>query len=111
MEDFLNNIADFFQSSPVLTGQVLKTVVVIFVLWIVRFLALRLVHKNIESKRTVYKWRKNLTYISACIGIILITQIWFSALGNLSTYCGRASAGLAIAPKDPITDIVARLFI
>lgn len=111
MEDFFKSIADYFQSSPVLTGQVLKTIVVIFVLWIFRFFTLRIVHKNIESKRTVYKWRKNLTYISAFIGVILVSQIWFSALGDLSTYFGLLSAGLAIALKDPVTDLAAWLFI
>ncbi|MEP1152355.1 MAG: mechanosensitive ion channel domain-containing protein [Balneola sp.] len=111
MEDILNSIADFFQSSPVLTAQILKTILVVFVLWGSRNLILRVVNKNIESKRTVYKWRKNLTYILACIGVILITQIWFSALGNLSTYFGLLSAGVAIALKDPITDLAAWLFI
>lgn len=111
MENFLNNVADFFQSSPIITGQILKTVLVILILWIIRSLTLRVVHKNVESKRTTYKWRKNLTYISAFIGIILIAQIWFSALGNLSTYFGLLSAGLAIALKDPVTDLAAWMFI
>ncbi|MEP0004813.1 MAG: mechanosensitive ion channel domain-containing protein [Balneola sp.] len=111
MENFFNSIADFFQSSPVLTSQILKTLVVIFILWLIRSLTLRVVHKNVESKRTTYKWRKNLTYISAFIGIILISQIWFSALGDLSTYFGLLSAGLAIALKDPVTDLAAWLFI
>ncbi|MEQ9091465.1 MAG: mechanosensitive ion channel [Balneola sp.] len=111
MENFLNSIAEFFQSSPVVTSQILKTLVVIFILWIIRSLTLRVVHKNVESKRTTYKWRKNLTYISAFIGVILIAQIWFSALGNLSTYFGLLSAGLAIALKDPVTDLAAWLFI
>lgn len=111
MENFFNSIADFFQSSPVVTSQILKTLVVIFILWLIRSLTLRVVHKNVESKRTTYKWRKNLTYISAFIGIILIAQIWFSALGNLSTYFGLLSAGLAIALKDPVTDLAAWLFI
>lgn len=111
MEDFFKSIADYFQSYPVVTGQIFKTIIVILVLWIIRSLTLRVVNKNIENKRTTYKWRKNLTYISAFIGIILIAQIWFSALGNLSTYFGLLSAGLAIALKDPVTDLAAWLFI
>lgn len=111
MENFFNSIAEFFQNSPVLTSQILKTLVVILILWFIRSLTLRIVHKNVENKRTTYKWRKNLTYISAFIGIILIAQIWFSALGDLSTYFGLLSAGLAIALKDPVTDLAAWLFI
>jgi small-conductance mechanosensitive channel len=111
MENFLNNIAEFFQNSPFFTLQVVKTVVVILVLWLIRILTLRVVSKNVESKRTVYKWRKNLTYFSAFIGIIIISQIWFTAWGDLSTYFGLLSAGLAIALKDPVTDLAAWLFI
>lgn len=111
MEDFFNSIAEFFQGSPEVTIQVIKTLLVILFLWLVRSLTLRIVNKNVESKRTVYKWRKNLTYFSAFLGIILVVQIWFSALGNLSTYFGLLSAGLAIALKDPVTDLAAWLFI
>ncbi len=111
MEDFFNSIANFFQNSPEFTIQVIKTLFVIVFLWLVRSLTLRIVNKNVESKRTVYKWRKNLTYFSAFLGVILVAQIWFSALGNLSTYFGLLSAGLAIALKDPVTDLAAWLFI
>lgn len=111
MEEFFNSIADYFQSYPVLTGQILKTIVVILVLWFIRSLTLRVVNKNVDNKRTVYKWRKNLTYTSAFIGIILVFQIWFSALGDLSTYLGLLSAGIAIALKDPVTDLAAWLFV
>tara|TARA_R110002124_G_scaffold219424_1_gene385305 strand:+ start:12902 stop:13825 length:924 start_codon:yes stop_codon:yes gene_type:complete len=111
MKELFNSIVEYYQSSPVITGQILKTILVILVLWLIRSLTLRVVNKNIENKKTTYKWRKNLTYISAFLGTILITQIWFSALGNLSTYFGLLSAGLAIALKDPVTDLAAWMFI
>ncbi len=111
MEDFFNSVAEFLQSSPELAIQIIKTLVIILVLWIIRSLTLRIVNKKVESKKTVYKWRKNLTYVTAVLGIILVSQIWFSALDNLSTYFGLLSAGIAIALKDPITDLVAWLFI
>ncbi len=111
MENLFNQIAEFFQSSPVITAQVLKTLVLVLVLWILRGITLRIINKKIDSKKTVYKWRKNLTYIAVSLGVIFITQIWFSALDNLSTYLGLLSAGLAIALKDPVSDIAGWLFI
>lgn len=111
MEDFFNSVAEFFRDSPEVAIQIIKTVLVILVLWVIRSLTLRIVNKNIESKRAVYKWRKNLTYFSAFLGIVVVAQIWFSALDNLSTYLGLLSAGIAIALKDPVTDLAAWLFI
>lgn len=111
MKDFFENISDIYEHSPILTIQILKTILVIFVLWFVYSIAVRISSKRIKNKKTAYKWKKNLSYISAFIGLIFLTQIWFSALGNLTTYLGLLSAGIAIALKDPLTDLVAWMFI
>jgi len=42
---------------------------------------------------------------------LILGQIWFSALGQLGTFLGLLSAGIAIALKDPVTDIAAWLFL
>jgi small-conductance mechanosensitive channel len=43
--------------------------------------------------------------------VLIIGQIWFQALGSLGTFLGLLSAGIAIALKDPVTDIAAWLFL
>lgn len=111
MEEFINDITDFIASSPSLTVQIVETLVIILVLWGIRIFAVRLLQRNVETKKTVYKWRKNITYITFFIGALILGQVWFAALGQLGTFLGLLSAGIAIALKDPVTDIAAWLFL
>ena len=111
MQEFIDSVRQFFQNSPDLTAQILQTLGVILVLGFIRYITLRVVVRRVESKKTQYKWRKNLTYIIAFIGILIVGQIWFSGMGSLATYLGLVSAGVAIALKDPVTDLAAWLFI
>lgn len=111
MEEFINDITDFIANSPSLTVQIVETLVIILVLWGIRIFAVRLLQRNVETKKTVYKWRKNITYITFFIGALILGQVWFAALGQLGTFLGLLSAGIAIALKDPVTDIAAWLFL
>jgi small-conductance mechanosensitive channel len=111
MEEFGADLLEYFQNSPDLTTNIIESVGIILLLWLIRFIVLRIVVRSSESKRTHYKWRKNLTYITSFIGILIIGQIWFSQMGSLATYLGLLSAGVAIALKDPVTDLAGWMFI
>lgn len=111
MEEFTNGLMEYIENSPDVMASVIETLVVILVLWLIRLIVLRIIVKRTDSKRTQYKWRKNLTYISVFIGILLIGRIWFVGIGSLATFLGLLSAGVAIALKDPVTDLAAWLFI
>ncbi|MEQ9309318.1 MAG: mechanosensitive ion channel [Balneolaceae bacterium] len=111
MEDLKNGFLEYIENSPDLTASVIETIGVIFFLWLVRLITLRVIVKSSESKRTHYKWRKNLTYITTFVGLLIIGRIWFEGIGSLATFLGLLSAGIAIALKDPVTDLAAWLFI
>ncbi|MCP9291646.1 mechanosensitive ion channel family protein [Gracilimonas sediminicola] len=111
MQDFTDQIADFIASSPSIAVQLVETVAIILILWVIRIIAVRVLQRNVEDKKAIYKWRKNITYIAFFIGVLIIGQIWFLALGSLGTFLGLLSAGIAIALKDPVTDIAAWMFL
>ncbi|MAO65461.1 MAG: mechanosensitive ion channel protein MscS [Balneola sp.] len=111
MEDFINSIQEIISNSPSLTVQIAETVGIIFVLWMLRLFVVRILQRNVESKKSVYKWKKNTTYIIFTIGALILAQVWFSALGQLGTFLGLLSAGIAIALKDPVTDMAGWLFL
>ncbi|MEQ9266196.1 MAG: mechanosensitive ion channel family protein [Balneolaceae bacterium] len=111
MENFKNSLMEYFQNSPDLTANILQTVGTILALWLIRLVVLRIVTKRTENKRTRYKWRKNLTYTASFLGIVIIGSIWLSGGESLATYLGLMTAGIAIALKDPVTDLAAWLFI
>ncbi|WP_142712895.1 mechanosensitive ion channel family protein [Fodinibius sediminis] len=111
MQDITTQIQEVFESSPSLTYKIVLTVGVIFVIWLIRYLAVRMVNKQLPEAKEQYKWRKNLTYVSAFIGFLIVGRIWFEGIHSLATFLGLLSAGLAIALKDPITDFAGWLFI
>lgn len=111
MKDFANQLQDLVQSSPVLSNKVILSLGIIFIIWLIRYLAVRSVNKHIPEAKDQYKWRKNLTYISVFIGFLVVGRIWFEGLQSLATFLGLLSAGLAIALKDPISDLAGWLFI
>ncbi|MEX0607977.1 MAG: mechanosensitive ion channel domain-containing protein [Balneolaceae bacterium] len=111
MQSYSNQLREFIAQSPGLTMQIIETVVIILLLWLIRFTVVRLIQNKVENKKTVYKWRKNMTYITFFVGVLIIGQVWFATIGSLSTYLGLLSAGIAIALKDPVSDLAAWLFI
>lgn len=111
MQDFGQQFSDFIAKSPGLIYQVLLSLLVIVVLWIIRLAAIRLVNRSIKDTKIRYKWRKNLTYATVFLGVLLIGTIWFQGLGSIATFLGLLSAGLAIALKGPVSDFAAWIFI
>lgn len=111
MQHFLDQVNHFFESFPAITYQLILSVVVILVIWLIRLLALRIVYKKLPKDELRYKWRKNLSYISVFIGFLIVGRIWFEGLQSLATFLGLLTAGLAIALKNPVTDIAAWVYI
>jgi small-conductance mechanosensitive channel len=64
--------------------------------------------KNLDRR---YQWQKALGYTFTSLGAIAISLVWIEGVQYAATYLGLVSAGLAIALKDPITNIVAWVFI
>jgi len=105
---FLSNLFDIPRDVAV---KLLGSLLVILLLWFLRFLVLRIVRRRSDSPVIHYKWKKNSVYATVLIGILIIGRIWFEAFQSLATFFGLLSAGLAVALRDPITDLAAWLFI
>lgn len=111
MQDIPNHIKEFIETSPGFTYQVVLSIVVIFLIWLVRFIAIRIINKKQPDIKIQYKWRKNLTYISVFLGFLIVGRIWFEGLQSVATFLGLLTAGLAIALKDPVSDFAGWIFI
>lgn len=110
-QDLQNEFTSFIERFPDMSYQIAATVIVILGLWIIRFVAARIINRKVEGGKVQYKWRKNLTYVTGFIGVILIGSIWSEAFKSFSTFLGLLSAGLAIALKDPVTDFAGWIFL
>lgn len=88
-----------------------NTFIIILVLWLIRFVLRRIIYRQTEDVKTRYVWMKTITYLTVLLGLIMIGSVWFKGFKELGTYLGLLSAGIAIALKDPLTNIAGWLFI
>jgi small-conductance mechanosensitive channel len=97
-----------------LTGaevRLLQTIALIVVLIALRWAILMVVRRRTEDIRTRYYWRKAVTYTVGVLATFLITRLWFEGIGSIATFLGLIGAGIAVALKDPLTNLAGWLFI
>ena len=91
--------------------KLLDSLLIILALWVIHRLLIRSVVKRIKLVDRRYQWQKGLGYIFTTMGVVAVSLVWVEGVRSAATYLGLVSAGIAIALKDPITDIVAWAFI
>ena len=97
--------------SPELQGKIITTVIILFILWLIREIILRIYFRRHSDVRARYRLRKSSVYIAFTIGFLLIGRIWFEGFSSVATFLGLLSAGLAIALKDPLVNLAGWMFI
>lgn len=97
--------------TPETQSKVLASALLIAALIIGRRVLLTVLDRRLEDGALVYRWSKASAYVAFVIGLLVIVQVWFTAIRSLGTFLGLVSAGLAIALKDLITDIAGWVFI
>ena len=110
MENNLDWLYKFFTYSSI-QAKFISTFVAIIIFIIIRRLVVRIIYRNVEDSLIRYKWQKTITYIVFVLGVITIGRVWFKGIESIATYLGLLSAGIAIALRDPITNITAWMFI
>lgn len=111
MEHFYQWIEQVIGLSPALTNKFLKTFLLILGFVLLNKLLNRLVFSKTEDVYSRYKWRKTQDYITFFLGFIIIITIWIDEFKSLLTFFGLLSAGIAIALKDPLTNLAGWFFI
>lgn len=97
--------------SPRTALQILATLGLVLGLGLLRWAVLRVVNRQLQDARDRYRWRNGTTYGAVIIGAVLATRIWLVDFSGFATYLGLLSAGVAIALKDPLTNLAAWVFI
>lgn len=111
MENIYNLLEGITGLDKVLLVKLIKSLAVIISLVIVNRLLNRVIFRQTEDAYARYRWRKTQDYITFFIGFLIISSIWIDEFKSLITFFGLLSAGIAIALKDPITDLAGWLFI
>ena len=96
---------------PDLQLKIFNTFVTISVAWIIQRLLTKFIIDNLKDPKHHYLWGKWIKYFIAFFVLLILIRVWFGAFTNLGTSFGLVSAGLAIALKDLLVNIVGWIFI
>ena len=113
-EKIINNFSieftKFFTYSSI-QAKIIATILAIILIIVLRRSIINLFVLRIENAKLRYNWQRVTGYTALFFSIIIIGQIWLDGIGSIVTYLGLVSAGIAIALKDPITNITGWIFI
>ncbi len=108
MQQFLDN---YFGLSPALQTKIFESLFVIVIVVIVQRLVKKFLLGKISDIKIKYQWQKISLYIAVFLIILFLINTWLNIFGSVATFLGLISAGIAIALKDPLVNMVAWLFI
>ncbi len=91
--------------------RVLISVAMLAGLILLRWLVLVVAQRLVGDVRLRYRWRKGTGYAAALVGVLSLALIWRDAIRAAATFLGLLSAGLTVALRDPLTNIVGWAFI
>ena len=110
IDTFYIEFSKFFTYSSI-QAKIIATVLAIILIIFLRRTIINLFIKRIDNDKTRYNWKRVIGYMSFIFSIIIIGQIWLDGIGTIVTYIGLVSAGIAIALKDPLTNVAGWIFI
>ncbi|MBK7632083.1 MAG: mechanosensitive ion channel family protein [Ignavibacteriales bacterium] len=108
MQEFLENNLGL---SPDLQYKIMLSIIIIIVILIIQRLLKKLLIHRIVDLKVRYQWQKISLYLAVFLIIIFLSNIWLELFGSMGTFLGLLSAGIAIALKDPLVNMVAWGFI
>lgn len=100
-----------FGISPDVQVKILISLVTILIITILRKVIVKFFISKIDDINLRYQWRKISLYIAVFIVLLFLLSTWLGFVGSVGTFLGLVSAGIAIALKDPLVNIVAWFFI
>lgn len=80
-------------------------------LWSLRWLMLKLVWWQTENLQVRYQWRRISSYAAFILTVVLVGRVVFKGFHGVATFLGLLTAGLAIALKDPLVNLVGWMLI
>jgi small-conductance mechanosensitive channel len=111
----MDSIRNYLTETTGLTHESLNKIILSFIiiilLWLIRLTILRLVWRQTKNVKTRYQWKSSLSMIIPFVGLILVGSVWVQAFRQFGAFLGLFSAGLAIALKDPLTNLAGWFFI
>ncbi len=111
----MKKVSEFITEHSGLSAQtqseIFFTLLILLLLSVLRFAILRIVWRQTRDVKIRYQWKRTLSFIVPFVTIVLIGAVWLPAFEQFGAFLGLFTAGLAIALKDPLTNLAGWFFI
>lgn len=94
-----------------LQARLLLTALILLLTFGLRWIILRIVFRRTDDLDLWYVTRKWVTYVTVIIAAFWVASLWIEPLGDLATFLGLVSAGIAIALADVLKNIAGWVYI
>ncbi len=111
MNDFFLWLQGLLTDNTGLALRLAETLLALIAIWLLRRWILSLVITESTEPKARYLLNRNLAYVGLFLAVIAIGAIWLENSQQVVTYLGLVSAGLAIALKDPLSNLFGWVFI
>jgi small-conductance mechanosensitive channel len=92
--------------------KLIASAVALFMLWLAHTLVQRfVVTRFVKNPIARFNVHRAVRYLAVFSGVFLVGRIWFTGFQSVATLFGLVGAGVAIALKDPLTNLAGWVFI
>lgn len=107
----LDALEEFTGLGEATLTNIVESVIIILILLLIRSVGLRVVFGRTDDPKVRYQAKKTASYITFALGVLLVGRIWFQGIQSLALFGGLATAGVAVALRDPIVNLAGWAFI
>lgn len=92
-------------------NRLLASVILIVVVVLVRGVVIRWIDRRVDDPEASFRSRKLTAYVAGIVALFGLWRVWFATVGDLATFLGLVSAGLAIALADVLKNLAGWIYI
>ena len=108
MQEFIKN---YLGLTPDIQYKIFESLLLFFLIIGIQRIIRKFWLSKIEDIKVRYQWQKISLYLAVFLIILLLLNVWLQFFGSVGTFLGLVSAGIAIALKDPLVNMVGWFFI
>jgi small-conductance mechanosensitive channel len=111
MPDILDWLTDNFSIPSDLLVKILLTAGAAFSIWLLRRWLLKVALQRVTDPKRRYNLQRNSAYLAFFLAFVAAGLIWLENASQIATYLGLLSAGLAVALREPLINLIGWAYI
>ena len=109
--NWVGNLFSSVYDTSHIKAKIVGTLVALILFPIIKKFILNPLLNKIKNTEKRYKWNKVVSYVFYFLLFFIVGSFWFEGFESIATFLGLVAGGVAIALKDPLSNIAGWLYI